>query len=794
VTGIVQGVGFRPHVYALAVRLGLSGLVGNDSGGVFIEIEGAAAALDRFQAELLAAPPPLAVIERITAAPLAPIGEHTFIIVASQAQAAQRTFVAPDQALCADCRRELFDPSDRRYLYPFINCTNCGPRFTIIRATPYDRPATTMAAFALCAECRREYEDPADRRFHAQPIACPRCGPHLMWLPNADSPLVQPAAGSKPLTALDRTLNALRCALQTLAAGGVVAVKGLGGYHLACNAADDAAVARLRRRKGRVGKPLAVMAADLETARRYVEIDADEAALLTDRARPIVLLRQRAGAALAPQVAPGNAYLGVMLPYTPLHELLFHTPPHLLGPAAPMPLLIMTSGNLSEEPIIWRDDEALARLAPLVDGFLLHDRHIHIPCDDSVVRVFAGRGLPIRRGRGYAPAPLPLPAARAGLPPLLAVGADLKSSFCLAQDGYAVLSQHIGDMGNLATYTAFGHAVDHLQTLLRSEPAVIVCDAHPGYLSTRWAEEHSGGRPIVRVQHHHAHIAALLAEQGGGSAGGDSSSAAEEPIIGFSWDGTGYGADGAIWGGEVLIATCAAFVRRAHLRYIPLPGGDAAVRRPYRAALAHLWAAGVAWEGDLPPVAACPAAELALLRRQLATGWQTVPTSSMGRLFDAAAALLGVRQVVSYEAQAAVELEALLPPRIGPQLADLHRAEYAFDITTAASVTLCDAAPLLRRLTADLRAGRSQQELVVAFHAALVDLIVRLSCDLRAEIGCNCVGLSGGVFQNGALLAGAAAALHRQGFHLLVSRHAPPNDGGLALGQVAVAAAQIQHK
>ena len=794
VTGIVQGVGFRPHVYALAVRLGLGGLVGNDSGGVFIEIEGAAPALDSFQATLLAEPPPLAHIEWITAEPLAVTGERTFVIAPSQAQATQRTLVSPDQALCADCRRELFDPRDRRYLYPFINCTNCGPRFTIIRSTPYDRPATTMADFIMCADCRREYENPADRRFHAQPVACPRCGPQLAWRWNPLSHLLAPDAGCalKPDAAQGDAAAALRNARRVLAAGGIVAVKGLGGYHLACNAADATAVARLRERKGREGKPLAVMAANLETARRYVSIDDDEAALLSGRARPIVLLRKRNGIALAAQVAPGNAYLGVMLPYTPLHELLFYLPESARPEAEPhvtasFDLLVMTSGNLSEEPIAWRDDDALARLLPLVDGCLLHDRPIHTPCDDSVVRVFAGGELPLRRGRGYAPAPLLL--AQTG-PPLLAVGADLKSSFCLLQGAHAILSQHIGDMGNLLTYTAFGHAVQHLQELFRIEPAVLACDAHPGYLSTRWAQEHSAGRPVVPVQHHHAHIAALLAETAARTGG--KLDAGDEPVIGFSWDGTGYGTDGAIWGGEVLLANCAGFVRRAHLRYTPLPGGDAAVRRPYRSALAHLWAAGVAWEPQLPPVAACPPAELAALRRQLQTGLGTVPTSSMGRLFDAVASILGVRQVVSYEAQAALELEALLPPGIGPQLPSLARADFAVALAADSNAIICDPAPLLHRIAAGVGAGQPQVELVIGFYAALVQLIERLSLALRAETGINRVGLSGGVFQNTALLAGAVAGLRRHNFDVLVHRFAPPNDGGLALGQAAIVAAQVR--
>jgi len=574
----------------------------------------------------------------------------------------------------------------------------------------------------------------------------------------------------------------VQTALRVLASGGVVAIKGLGGYHLACNATDEAAVALLRRRKGRGDKPLAVMAADLETAQRYAWIDADEAALLAGRVRPIVLLRKRAGTNLAEQVAPGASSLGVMLPYTPLHELLFHLP----GEEATAPLLVMTSGNLSEEPISWRDDDALVRLAPLVDGFLLHDRPIHVPCDDSVVRLVQGQMLPIRRGRGYAPLPLAFPGEG---PPLLAVGADLKSSFCLAQDGHAILSQHIGDMGNLPTYIAFSHAVAHLQTLFRIEPQLLVCDAHPGYLSTRWAHEYAGERPIVRVQHHHAHIAALLAEQR--AARNPAAAPTDAPIIGFCWDGTGYGSDGAIWGGETLVANCRSYQRRAHLRYTPLPGGDAAVQRPYRAALAHLWAAGIGWEANLPPVAACPPLERGMLLHQLENNLHTVQTSSMGRLFDAVAALLGVRQTVTYEGQAAVELESLLPPGIGPRLHHLDSKGCAFAVMLQDGVLVCDPGPLLRSLAEGVLAGAPVQNLAVAFHAALVQLIVQVSRTLGAETGIAQVGLSGGVFQNVTLLAGAVTALSAQGFRVLVHRTTPPNDGGIALGQAMIAAARI---
>jgi hydrogenase maturation protein HypF len=798
VRGIVQGVGFRPFVYTLATGLGLGGFVGNDGSGVFIEIEGPPLVLDRFEAELAGHPPPLAQVEHVSSEPLAPHGETEFHIVASEEGDSARTFVAPDVALCADCRRELFDPADRRYHYPFINCTNCGPRFTIIYGTPYDRPLTTMRGLPLCAACRREYEDPANRRFHAQPVACPQCGPQLTFYragaahPVADIPgmgaLGTGAAGAEEASQA-RTVAALGAAQAALARGEIVAIKGLGGFHLACDAASERAVAELRARKGRGAKPLAVMAANLDVARWIAHIDDQEAALLQGSAHPIVLLRQRAGADLAERVAPGNGYVGVMLPYTPLHELIFCDlgSPAAAGAPSAMPpqVLVMTSGNRSEEPITWRDEEALVQLAGMADAFLLHNRPIHTPCDDSVVRIFDGRELPIRRARGYAPMPILLPAwcaagpARAGL---LAVGADLKSTFCLAAEGHAVLSQHIGDMGNLATYDAFTHAVDHLQTLFHVEPAALICDAHPLYFSTRWAHEHAAGRPVIAIQHHHAHIAAVLAEHG---------ACGDEPVIGFSFDGTGYGTDGAIWGGEVLLATCAAYTRRAHLRYVPLPGGDAAVQRPYRTALAHLWAAGVAWTDDLPPVQACPPAERLLLLRQLETGFNAVPTSSIGRLCDAVAALAGICQIGRYEAQAAIELEALAGGAIAAACDEPQRSGYRFDFAEAGDATIFDAAPLIRQVVRDVRARRSASAIAADFHAALAALILRLSRTLRVETGIERVALSGGVFQNVTLLSAAVPLLRSAGFTVIHHRRVPPNDGGLALGQIVAGAAML---
>jgi hydrogenase maturation protein HypF len=778
ITGVVQGVGFRPFVYGLARAHGLSGWVGNNSAGVFIEIEGPLAALKNFQSDLRAKKPPLAFIDTVVVEVIAPVGEGDFRIVESESQPAATTLISPDIALCADCRRELFDPADRRYRYPFINCTNCGPRFTLVKDIPYDRPLTTMATFRMCAACEAEYRDPLNRRFHAQPNACPECGPRV-WLEESRPP----RAHARPPTADRRPRSlqgeaALEHVQQMFARGQIVAVKGLGGFHLACDAASDFALQNLRARKGRVDKPFALMAADLESVRAFAEVSDAEAALLTSKERPIVLLRKRPPSSLFPPLssllAPGNPYLGVMLPYTALHYLLLEG----RGP------LVMTSGNYSDEPIVKDNAEARERLAQLADALLMHDRDIHVHCDDSVMRVLnlqspisrlsrleIGDYLPLRRSRGYAPFPVKLPFSVA---PTLAVGGELKATFCLARDDYAFMSQHIGDMENLETLCAFEHAVEHFRVIFRCEPEIIVSDLHPRYLSSRWAHEHAGGRPHVRVQHHHAHIASVMAENG---------VSGERPVIGFSFDGTGYGTDGAIWGGEVLLADYAGFERAWHLAYVPLPGGDAAVKRPYRVALAHLHAAGLAWDDDLPPVAACPPAERNVLAHQLRTGLNAAPTSSMGRLFDAVAALCGVRQTATYEAQAAIEMEALATDEV----ADVTDGAYQFDVQ---EVTF-DAAPVIRAIVADWRAGVTTPVIAARFHNAVSELILTLSRRLREQHGLNTVALSGGVFQNVTLLALVLRQLRAENFEVLTHHFVPPNDGGLALGQAVIGAKQI---
>ncbi len=630
VEGIVQGVGFRPFVHALAGRLGLAGLVGNDAGGVFVEVEGASERVERFLEALAAEAPPLAVIERVTATPLAPTGISGFAIAPSQAGGERQALVSPDTATCADCLAELADPADRRHRYPFINCTNCGPRFTIVRDVPYDRPATTMASFAMCADCAREYHDPGDRRFHAQPVCCPACGPSLALLDRDGT-----AAGGDG--------DPLAGAAARLRDDAVVAVKGLGGYHLAADAASEPGVAALRARKHREDKPFAVMVADLAGARALCRVDPAEEAMLASPRRPIVLLRRRpaegAGSAVAPSVAPGNRSLGVMLPYTPLH--------HLLLAEVGRPI-VLTSGNISDEPIAYLDGEAVERLGGIADRFLTHDRPIHVRADDSVVRAFRGRELPLRRSRGFAPQPLglPWPFPRH----VLACGAELKHTFCLAKDGHAFVSHHIGDLENYETFRSFTEGVGHFRRLFAVEPEVVAHDLHPEYLSTKYALELDGVE-LEGVQHHHAHVAACLADNN-----------EPGPVIGVAYDGLGYGTDGTIWGGELLVADLEGFRRAGHLEVVPMPGGAAAIREPWRMAAAWL---GAAFGGQVPEHLAVVGRNLDRWEQVAAlarSGTASVATSSAGRLFDAVSAILGVRDRVNYEGQAAVELEQLADP------------------------------------------------------------------------------------------------------------------------------------
>ena len=660
--------------------------------------------------------------------------------------------------MCDDCLHELHDPADRRYRYPFLNCTNCGPRFTIVRELPYDRPNTTLQGFAMCEACAAEYDDPRDRRFHAQPNACPDCGPRV-WLTLPAEGAIAPPPGATTDAALAR-------ARELFAAGRIVAVKGVGGFHLACDASSDTAVKLLRKRKRRGDKPFAVMVRDLEAVRRFARVSDQDAALLAGRERPVVLLPRRAeaGSTLSVALAPGNPSIGVMLPYSPLHELLIGDVP-----------LVMTSANRSDEPIVKDNGEALERLRDLADAFLFHDRPIEVVCDDSVVRTFDGRELPIRRSRGYAPFPIRSPVAG---PPVLAVGGELKATLCLTRGETAFLSQHVGDMENLETLKAFERACAHMRRLVAVEPEVVACDRHPGYLSSDWALRYAEelGVPLVRVQHHHAHAASLMAENG------------LEPgarVLAFAFDGTGYGDDGAVWGGEVLDAGYRECRRLGHLKYVPLPGGDQAIRKPYRMALAHLHAAGLDWDEELAVVRDTSEEERRVLRRQLERDLNCVPTSSMGRLFDAVAALAGVERIASYEAEAAIELEGLAaeppPPGGGYELGLEAGAPFLFD-----------PGPAFARMTADVLGGIGVELLSARFHAGLADTLVRAARLVRDERGLDTVGLTGGVFQNVVLLSLATERLRAAGFRVLTHRLVPPNDGGIALGQAAVAAARAQ--
>ncbi|MCX4775924.1 carbamoyltransferase HypF [Streptomyces sp. NBC_01264] len=765
VQGVVQGVGFRPYVYARATGLGLAGHVTNTPEGVVTEVEGAAAAVSAFCERLAADAPPLAVVDAVEHCEVPLVGDAGFTIIASRSGGPARTLVSPDTATCAACLAELADPADRRHRHPFITCTHCGPRFTIVTGLPYDRVHTTMAGFPMCPDCAGEYADPADRRFHAQPVACPACGPRLRLLVAGAGREPYEPAGTDPVAGARRML----------ARGAILAVKGLGGYHLACDATRPEAVAELRRRKSRGDKPFAVMARDLAEAERLAHLGPEERALLTGSVRPIVLLRRRPGVAgPAEEVAPRSPDLGVMLPYTPLHHLLFGLPGDPPGPA----LLVMTSGNLAGEPIVTEEDEALERLAGLADGWLTHDRPIHVPCDDSVVRVCDGAELLVRRSRGYAPLPVPLPFP---VPATLATGGDLKNALCLGEGRRAWLSAHIGDMDDLATQIAFERAERQLESVTGVAPVLLATDRHPGYRSGRWAARNAAGRPLVRVQHHHAHIASALAEHGldGG-----------RRVIGVAFDGTGYGDDGAVWGGEVLLADYAGYTRFAHLAYVPLPGGDAAVRRPYRMALSHLRAAGIPWDPDLPCARSCPEEELRVLSRQLELGLNCVATSSMGRLFDSVSSLAGICQHSGYEAQAAMELEsAALRAAKGP-----GPLPYAFALNHPApgreDPVTADPAPLLASVVADLRAGADPSVIAARFHAAATGLVADLCVLARERHALDTVVLTGGVFANTLLSSSCARALRELGFTVLRHRQVPPNDGGLALGQLVVAAAR----
>ncbi len=743
VEGIVQGVGFRPFVYSAATHLGVDGVVGNDASGVFVEAEGDPTALAALVTALARDAPTLARVDRVATEVMEATGERGFVIVPSPVGGERVTLVAPDAATCTDCLRELADSTDRRFGYPFINCTNCGPRFTIVLRTPYDRPNTTMAGFSMCVECAAEYADPADRRFHAQPVCCAACGPALTLVDGIGRDL-----GGPPVDT----------AAELLRAGAVLAIKGLGGYHLAVDAHSEKSVATLRARKHREERPFALMVPNLVAGREIAEIDVVEAELLSTPGAPIVVLRRRAGTEVAQSVAPGSPTLGLMLPYTPLHHLL------LKQLAAP---IVLTSGNVSDEPIAFTDEDARQRLGGLADAFLTHDRPIHTRVDDSVARVVRGHPQLIRRSRGLAPRPLTLPWTFPAH--ILACGSELKNTFCLGRDRHAFLSHHIGDLENFETLESFVAGIEHLRDLFDIRPEVVAYDLHPEYLSTKYALELTGV-DLVGVQHHHAHIVSCLADNG-----------VDGPVLGVAFDGLGWGPDGTLWGGEFLLADRANYQRLAHLEPVPMPGGAMAVRQPWRMAAAHVQAAYPTGVGGELAVSSRQGRRWTDVLAAAEAGVNAPLTSSMGRLFDAVSALLGVRDAVAFEGQAAIELEGLVDGS--------ETGAYPVSISPDTPMRIC-AADVVRAVVDDLAAEVSVAVVAARFHNTISDMVLDVCSRLRANTGVAVVALSGGVFQNVVLVDGCVQRLTAAGFRVLTHRAVPPNDGGISLGQAVVAGAR----
>jgi hydrogenase maturation protein HypF len=745
VSGIVQGVGFRPYVYRLATERRLAGNISNTSSGVTIEIQGPLHTVDDFVLRLRREAPPLARITDVAILEIPCNSDRDFRIVASQRGISVQTLISPDVAVCDDCLREMLDPRDRRYLYPFINCTNCGPRFTIVRNIPYDRPHTSMAAFPMCCACRSEYEDPLNRRFHAQPNACWDCGPQLEWRD----------CNGRLVSSRDPVAEAVRM----IKAGLIVAVKGLGGFHLAADATNAAAVDRLRERKRRVDKPFAVMVPGVEKAQAICEVDDHSRELLQSMQRPIVLMRQKSVTSVAADVAPGNRDLGVFLPYTPLHHLLFSQ--------GGFEALVMTSGNLSEEPIAIDNQEAVQRLGSLADYFLLHNRDILLRCDDSVVRSVAGKPRQMRRSRGFVPTPVFLKEAG---PSILAVGGELKNTICLTKGKHAFLSQHVGDLENLESYKFFEEAVAHFEKIMEIRPEIVAYDLHPDYFSTRWALRQDGVRK-VGVQHHHAHIASCMAENH-----------VEGKVIGFALDGTGYGTDAQIWGGEVLVADFKEFQRVAHLEYVPMPGGAAAIREPWRMAVSYL-----AHHFDreflslrIPFTHQLDRRKTDIVLRMLERRVHAPQTSSCGRLFDAVASLVGLRQIVNYEAQAAIELEMVMDT-----IPD--ESAYNFEIEHNGATAVIGTRPLFDALIRDIQKGHPASIISKRFHNGLIAMFTRVAENIRDSTSLNRVCLSGGTFHNTYLLENLTERLRSRAFEVFTHGEVPAGDGGLSLGQALVA-------
>jgi hydrogenase maturation protein HypF len=748
VNGIVQGVGFRPFVYQLAKRLGLTGDIANTASGVSVHLEGASEDIEIFSKALVEDCPPLAQITEISVVgePLKNFAE--FIISPSRGEHPASTLISPDVSICADCLRELFDPKDRRYHYPFINCTHCGPRYTIITSIPYDRENTSMRHFKMCKDCQAEYDDPANRRFHAQPNACAVCGPEVTLYDNKGGRV--------------RTQDPIAQTAQLLKMGRLVAVKGLGGFHIAADAENSDAVIRLRQRKGREEKPLAVMSMDLEQIRLYAHVSSEDEALLTSFQRPIVLLRKRISHTLSEAVSPKNNYIGVMLPYTPVHCLILS-----YGFMA----LVMTSGNLSEEPIAIDNSDAFTRLGHIVDYLLVHNRDIYLRSDDSVARSTAGATRLIRRSRGFAPAPVFLKSTG---PDLLACGAELKNTVCLTKGNKAFLSQHIGDMENLASYDFFKMTIEHMKQILDIHPQIIVHDLHPDYLSTRYALEQEDPIQRIGVQHHHAHIASCMAEH-----------QIDGTVVGLSFDGTGYGGDGTIWGGEILIADLKAFTRAASFHTVKMPGSAAAIREPWRMAVSYLYDAfgeGIR-DLDLPFLEELDKRRVEIVIEMISKNINAPMTSSLGRFFDAIAAMIGIRSHAHYEGQAAMELEMA----IGEETEEVYECEW-----TKGDQYMIMPQPIVRSVVQDLRRGASPAVISARFHSTLIRLFSQLCGEIRKDTGLNRAVLSGGVFQNAILLTGLIRALENKGFEVFSHSRVPTNDGGISLGQAVIAAHQDQ--
>jgi len=746
VEGIVQGVGFRPFVYQLATKLGLDGQVANTSTGVTIWLEGPAAAMEKFAEALTSHSPPLSHITQVDIQKRSPTGCSGFTITQSRENAQRFTLISPDVSICDDCKKELFDPQDRRFRYPFINCTNCGPRYTIIDDIPYDRPKTCMRHFKMCENCQAEYDDPLDRRFHAQPNACPICGPQVTIYDR----------NQKHMDTSDPIETAVSC----LKDGFVVAVKGLGGFHLVVDAENSKAVETLRRRKHREEKPLAVMSGDLERVRQYAYVSQKEQTLLESSQRPIVLLKKHTSYMLAPGVSPRNQNIGVMLPYTPLHYLLV---------TGHFTALVMTSGNLSEEPIAIDNQDAFARLGRIADYFMVHNRDIYLRSDDSVVQSVEGRPRFFRRSRGYVPVPVFLKRA---LKPILACGAELKNTVCLTRGRHAFLSQHIGDLENLATYDFYEMTIDHLKRILSIEPEIVVHDMHPDYLSTQYAKQLSQ-LTRVEVQHHHAHIVSCMAENH-----------VAEPVIGLSFDGTGFGSDGSIWGGEVLISRSDGFERVAHLSPVPMPGGTAAIREPWRMAVSYLYRAyGKRFlNRRLSFLDTLNETQLSIIMEMIEKDINSPSTSSLGRFFDGIAALAGIRSQVAFEGQAAMELEMLAATSAG------ECYEYAWSHDRRIQV---DPDPIIRGIVKDIEHGIATELVSAKFHATLIALFTDLCLAIQKQSGLSIVALSGGCFQNAILLSGLCRSLQKRGFQVLTHEKVPANDGGIALGQALIADAML---